>query len=190
MSSTNGNESLGHTRGMGLSCLPGATAIRHRLAVTRTSVAGHECLPPNPDTGCSSTHRPLLREDRGRILRKTRGSWAPARSQLKVLLLIDDPLKDAEEARSEGIRRSLQNWYAHVAYTRLQPESSVILIMTRWHEDDLAGWLLREHSEEGWDVVSLPAIAEKQESFRGVGEALWPERFPIQVPLLAEASSL
>jgi len=55
------------------------------------------------------------------------------------LLLIDDPLKDQEEARSDVIRRALYEWYTAVAYPRLQPGAAVVLISTRWHEDDLAG---------------------------------------------------
>ena len=60
------------------------------------------------------------------------------------LLLIDDPLKDLDEARSQVTRRSLHDWYSSVAYTRLQPGAAIVLISTRWHEDDLAGRLLRE----------------------------------------------
>jgi predicted phage terminase large subunit-like protein len=96
------------------------------------------------------------------------------------LLLIDDPIKDREEANSEPVRKSLHDWFASVAYTRLMPGGAIILIQTRWHEDDLAGWLLREHASENWDVLSLPAIAEHDESFRKEGEALWPERFPLE----------
>jgi predicted phage terminase large subunit-like protein len=97
------------------------------------------------------------------------------------LLLIDDPLKDYEEARSEVTRRALYEWYAGVAYTRLQPGAAIVLISTRWHEDDLAGRLLRQSGGEGWEVLNLPAIAEKDESFRRAGEALWPGRFPLQI---------
>jgi predicted phage terminase large subunit-like protein len=97
------------------------------------------------------------------------------------LLIIDDPIKDREEANSETIRRSLQEWFAYVAYTRLMPNGAVVLIQTRWHDDDLAGWLLREHANENWEVLSLPAIAEQDESFRREGEALWPERYPVAV---------
>jgi predicted phage terminase large subunit-like protein len=97
------------------------------------------------------------------------------------LLLIDDPLKDAEEAGSPTTRRALQSWFSMVAYTRLMPGAAVVLIQTRWHEDDLAGWLLREHGEEGWEVLTLPAIAEKDEGFRREGEALWPSKYPIEV---------
>jgi predicted phage terminase large subunit-like protein len=95
------------------------------------------------------------------------------------LMLIDDPIKGAEEARSETVKRSLKEWYSSVARTRLQPGGAIVLIQTRWHEDDLAGWLLSEHGGEGWDVLSLPAIAETDEPFRKAGEALWPSKFPV-----------
>jgi len=96
------------------------------------------------------------------------------------LLIIDDPLKDREEANSQTIRNALKEWYASVAYTRLTPDGAIVLIQTRWHEDDLAGWLLREHASENWDVLSLPAIAEQDEDFRKEGEALWPSRFSLE----------
>jgi hypothetical protein len=86
------------------------------------------------------------------------------------LLLVDDPLKDAEEARSGLTRRGLHEWFKSVAYTRLQPGGAVVLTSTRWHEDDLAGHLLRQ-DPNGWVVLSLPAIAEVDESFRRAGEA-------------------
>ncbi len=112
------------------------------------------------------------------------GRGGPITGRGAHLLLVDDPLKDADEARSETIRRGLHEWYASVAYTRLQPGAAVVLIQTRWHEGDLAGWLLREHSQEGWEVVSLPAVAEWDEGFRREGEALWQEQFPL--PLLEQ----
>ena len=94
------------------------------------------------------------------------------------LLIIDDPIKDREEANSETVRRAMHEWYRSVAYTRLMPGGAIIIVETRWHQDDLGGWLLREHADENWDVLSLPAIAEQDEGFRKEGEALWPERFP------------
>lgn len=93
------------------------------------------------------------------------------------LLLIDDPIKDMEEARSENVRRTLHDWYSSVAYTRLQAGGAIVIIQTRWHHDDLAGWLLREHPEENWEVLNLPAIAEADGDGRKEGEALWPEHF-------------
>jgi hypothetical protein len=94
-------------------------------------------------------------------------------------LLIDDPIKDRAEADSETVRKALHEWYGAVAYTRLMPGGAIIIIQTRWHEDDLAGWLLRDHATENWDVLRLPAIAEQDDEFRKQGEALWPERFPL-----------
>ncbi len=96
------------------------------------------------------------------------------------LLLIDDPINGPEEAASSALRRSLQSWYVATFYTRSAPAAAIVLIQTRWHEDDLAGWLIREHPQEKWDVVSLPAIAEQDEGFRREGEALWPSKFPLE----------
>ncbi|MGO9449996.1 MAG: phage terminase large subunit [Candidatus Binataceae bacterium] len=94
------------------------------------------------------------------------------------LLLIDDPIKNRDDANSPAFRRSLQGWYESVAYPRLEPGGAVVLIQTRWHEDDLAGWLLREHATENWQVITLPALAESADSLgRLEGEPLWPERF-------------
>lgn len=88
------------------------------------------------------------------------GRGGPITGRAAHLLLIDDPLKDAEEAHSEVTRRALHAWYSSVAYTRLQPGGSIVLISTRWHEDDLTGRLLREHGGEDWHVLGLPAIAD------------------------------
>ncbi len=107
------------------------------------------------------------------------GRGGPITGRGAHLLLIDDPLKDAEEARSEVTRRTLHEWYSSVARTRLQPGGAIVLISTRWHEDDLSGRLLRESGGEDWTVLSLPAIAERDESFRRAGEALWPEKFSL-----------
>ena len=88
------------------------------------------------------------------------------------LLNIDDPVKDRAEAESETVREGVWNWYVSTAYTRLMPGGSVILTMTRWHEDDLAGRLLEAEKSGGdkWEVLRLPAIDEH-------GRALWPERY-------------
>ncbi len=108
------------------------------------------------------------------------GRGGPITGRGAHLLIIDDPLKDREEAQSETVRRNLHEWYTNVAYTRLQPGAAIVIVQTRWHEDDLAGRLLREPGSD-WEGVSLPAIAEANESFRRAGEALWPEKFPLGV---------
>lgn len=87
------------------------------------------------------------------------------------ILLIDDPLKDRAEADSETTREAVWKWYQSTAYTRLMPGAAIVLIQTRWHEDDLAGRLINGADE--WDVLELPAI-DKQ------GEALWPEWYDRQ----------
>jgi predicted phage terminase large subunit-like protein len=87
------------------------------------------------------------------------------------LLLIDDPVKDREEADSELRRERVWDWYRSTAYTRLSPNGRVVVIQTRWHEDDLSGRLLEAMADD-WEVLSLPAVLS-------TGEALWPERFPL-----------
>lgn len=85
------------------------------------------------------------------------------------VLLIDDPFKDREEADSDLRRRRVWEWFASTAYTRLMPGGAIVVINTRWHDDDLSGRLL-EQPGEGWEVLSLPAVTDEQ--------ALWPEWYP------------
>lgn len=101
------------------------------------------------------------------------GAGGPITGRGAHLLLIDDPIKGAAQADSDVERRKLREWYTSVAYTRLMPGGAVVIIQTRWHEDDLAGWLLREHADEGWEVLSLPALSDE-------GAALWPEAYPAE----------
>jgi len=95
--------------------------------------------------------------------------------------LIDDPIADAEAANSEVIRQGIWEWYQTTFYTRQSEMAGIVLIMTRWNVDDLAGRLLQEMLIGGdqWNVVSFPAIAEQDEEFRKAGEALQPERFDV-----------
>jgi len=88
------------------------------------------------------------------------------------IALIDDPFKDREEADSERRRETVWDWYRSTLYTRLMPGGAIVLIQTRWHEDDLAGRLLEEGGDT-WDVLELPALNEQ-------GEALWPEWYPVE----------
>lgn len=98
------------------------------------------------------------------------GVGGPLTGRGAHVLMIDDPIKDREEADSEVQRKKIRDWYTSVAYTRLMKGGAIIVIQTRWHEDDLAGWLLDDHAHEGWHVLSLPALSEKHP-----GGALWPE---------------
>jgi predicted phage terminase large subunit-like protein len=101
------------------------------------------------------------------------------------VLIIDDPVKNRAEAESKTYREHLHNAYKGTLRTRLEPGGAVIIICTRWHEDDLPGWLLLQHDQgegEPWTVVNFPAIAEEHDVLgRGPGQALWPERFSPQV---------
>lgn len=87
------------------------------------------------------------------------------------IALIDDPFKDREEADSETTRNKVWAWYQSTLYTRLMPGAAIVLIQTRWHEDDLAGRLLEQQPEQ-WTVLDLPAINKK-------GAALWPEWYDV-----------
>ncbi len=95
------------------------------------------------------------------------------------VLVIDDPFKNAEEADSEVMRDKLWDWYWSTARTRLEPKGAVVILMARWHEDDLVGRLLNHPTDiEPWTVVNLPALAEADDPLgRQEGEALWPERY-------------
>jgi predicted phage terminase large subunit-like protein len=80
------------------------------------------------------------------------------------LIVIDDPVKNRAEAESATYRERVWEWFNDDIYTRMEPNAAIILIQTRWHEDDLAGRLLKEMEDGGerWEVVSLPALAEAQ----------------------------
>ena len=96
--------------------------------------------------------------------------------------VIDDPVKDAKEANSKTYRDSVWEWYTTTFYTRLSPKSGILLCMTRWHEDDLAGRLLeaaKNDDGDQWQVIDYPAIAESDEKHRKQGDALHPERFSL-----------
>lgn len=102
------------------------------------------------------------------------GVGGPLTGRGAHLLLIDDPVKNREDAESEVIRKKTKDWYTSTAYTRLMPGGRIVIIQTRWHEDDLTGWLLNDHAHEDWVVLNLPAISDE-------GDALWPEQYPVDV---------
>lgn len=102
------------------------------------------------------------------------------------LVVIDDPVPSREAAESERFRKGLQDWYQSTIYTRLQDDGAIILMHQRWHDDDLAGWLLREHADENWLVINMPAIWDEDAAAAGpcilgrsIGDALWPEKYPV-----------
>jgi predicted phage terminase large subunit-like protein len=115
--------------------------------------------------------------------------------------LIDDPIKGRAESDSIATRNKLWDWYRSDFRTRLKPGAAVVLVNTRWHEDDLAGRILpdkfdgrsgvyRAKDGEEWDVLSLQALAEFEDDplGRSIGEPLWPEFFDL-ASLLQERES-
>ena len=88
------------------------------------------------------------------------------------LFLIDDPIKNREDAESPTKAHKLKEWYKSVAYTRLMPGAAICVVMQRWNNDDLVGWLLEEQKHENWTVFNMPAINK-------MGNSLWPECFPL-----------
>lgn len=102
------------------------------------------------------------------------------------LLIIDDPVKDRASAASQTIRDATWDWFTSTAYTRLNAGGGVIVMCTRWHLDDLVGRLLQ--SQEKWQLINYPAIAEHDEEHRKAGEALHPERYDLKELLNIKAA--
>ncbi|MEQ8788911.1 MAG: terminase family protein [Pirellulaceae bacterium] len=97
------------------------------------------------------------------------------------LLIIDDPIKNAEQALSQKMRDKIWDWWQSTASTRLEPGGCAVVMMTRWHTDDLVGKLLRQAARDGEATrrLSLPALAVENDPLgRSPGEPLWPRRWP------------
>lgn len=108
------------------------------------------------------------------------GAGGPLTGRGADLFIIDDPVKGVQDADSGRLRDRLWDWYRSVAYTRLEKGGAVVLVMTRWRRDDLAGRILEEQhgGKEMWETISLPAVATASDPLgRAVGAPLWPERF-------------
>src|SRR5436190_377389 len=108
------------------------------------------------------------------------GVGGPITGRGANLLVIDDPVKNAEQAASAVYRDRHWEWWLSTARTRLEPGAVVVVVMTRWHEGDRGGRLLAAAREGGDPVreIRLPALAEAGDPLgRGPGEALWPARY-------------
>lgn len=90
------------------------------------------------------------------------GVGGPITGHGAMLGIVDDPFENWEQAQSLTVRERVWNWYTKTFRTRIWEGGRIVLIMTRWHEDDLAGRLLAEQGER-WAVLRLPAVAETQE---------------------------
>lgn len=94
------------------------------------------------------------------------------------ILLFDDPIKNREEAESEVYREKVWQFFTSTAFTRLEPGGVVVVILTRWHVDDLAGRILKNPElSKRCKIIHFPAISTQREVHREPGQALWPERF-------------
>jgi predicted phage terminase large subunit-like protein len=114
----------------------------------------------------------------------TAGAGGPITGKGGQLLIIDDPVKNAADAASELMRERTWDWYRSVFVNRGEPGlpaggPCIIVLQTRWHEDDLMGRLLREEPDD-WFLLSLPALAGPADPLgRLPGEPLWPERYDL-----------
>lgn len=124
---------------------------------------------------------------------KTQGVCGGLTGTAVDIAIIDDPVKDAIEAYSPTYRERVWDWYTSVLLTRLHNNSRQLFIMTRWHEDDLAGRIL-QREPENWTVITIPAIRESLDDGndmdpRQVGEALWPSKHSLERLLAAQTRS-
>lgn len=101
--------------------------------------------------------------------------------------IIDDPVKNRQDAESQAYRNMTEDWFNSTLYTRLEKDARILITLTRWHQDDLAGRLLEraenDPDADQWEVINYPAIYDeltmrKDESDpREHGEALWRNKY-------------
>lgn len=109
---------------------------------------------------------------------KTAGVGGPITGRGGDIMIVDDPIKNWEEAGSSNRRDTVGDWWDTTFLTRLEPGGIVVLDMTRWHEDDLAGRIIESTEGKDWKVINLLAEAEEGDILgRAVGDPLWPERY-------------
>ncbi len=102
------------------------------------------------------------------------GVRGPITGRRADLIVIDDPIKSQADADNAAARDQLWSWYRSDLLTRLKPGGRILLVMTRWHRDDLGGRLLE--SDDKWHMLRLPALAEPEDPLgREPGAPLWPD---------------
>lgn len=92
------------------------------------------------------------------------------------LLIVDDPIKGHEEAQSATQREKAYKWLTSDAFSRLMRPRAVVILATRWHEDDPTGRILESAQADGWRVLEYPAIQDREPTYydpRPMGTALW-----------------
>lgn len=137
----------------------------------RDDITGHPELGLTIRPDLSAQHEWQLAGHRGGVY--TVGVGGALTGRASDLMIIDDPVKDAEQADSPVYRERAWSWWQAVASTRLSPGAPVILILTRWHTDDLAGRLLAAEDADRWRVVNIPALAETDNDPLGRAPGEW-----------------
>lgn len=153
---------------------------KHARNVCQTEM--HRCIFPESKVRKDSSSGSLWElEAGGRFVAVGRGGAVTGHGA--HLLILDDLIKNIQEAYSQTVRDTLWDWYKTTLFTRLEQDASIVIVNTRWHEDDLIGRLL-EHEGEKWTVLKMPAIADKDYSFGEYsykqGATLWPEKYSIE----------
>ena len=115
----------------------------------------------------------------------TAGVGGPMTGRGFQVIIVDDPIKNAEQAMSESYRRNLWDWYDSTLETRKEPNGVVIVMQTRWHDQDLIGKLMERGEQDPSlmpKLLDLPALAETEDDALGreMGEALWPSQWPAE----------
>lgn len=183
-----------------------AAALAHRLS--RSAMANY-MLANGPLPAGAAASTAFWETGAGGSMWAT-GAGGPATGQGFHVGIVDDPIKNAQEAQSQVRRDAQKEWWEQVWYTRQEAgvDAALVVVMTRWHLDDLAGWLLSledaallaERAEdeqgavvraEGWTILSMPMVANDRPfaappscpvvpDWREPGEVLCPERFSMR----------
>jgi predicted phage terminase large subunit-like protein len=136
-----------------------------------------------PDPQSKSSNRILVEnEEKDKGIYISTGAGGAITGRGAHVFIIDDPIKGRQDADSPTRQRQLREWFTSVAYTRLMPgNSAIIIVMTRWTYNDLVGYVMEDLAHENWEVLSLEAIASREGDAigRAVGQALWPKAYPL-----------
>ena len=163
-----------HPRAQVISCSYNAELATDIGRDVRNIVQGQDSRQVWPELYLSQDARAAghWRTNQGGIYVST-GVGGPITGRGMDLGVVDDPLKNREEADSPTVREAIWKWYTSTFYTRLMPGAAIVLMTTRWHEDDLAARALQS---ERWELVELPAIVNEGTDYE---QALWPEWYPL-----------
>jgi predicted phage terminase large subunit-like protein len=174
--------------------------VRFPLYWLETTPAQHVIVAGHTQTFANRISRKIRRLVRGRFTiseeRKAANEWETSEGGgLRAvgvgvataghggdLIFIDDPIRKRADAESQTKRDALWEWYTDDIYPRLEPGGAIILVTTRWHEDDLVGRILASPDASEWTVLHFRALATEDDPLgRQPGEALCPDRYPVEV---------